>query len=272
MILRIWALATVTCREGVRDRSLFGIFLFALFVLGLNVAVAGFFMRELGKVTVDMNLSALSFAGLLLVFFIGTNLMAKDIDKKTIHLVLSRPFSRGEYIWGKFLGLVLLVLISQVTLLVFSCGTVAGVNALYPAYFVGFSWSSFFWAVFFIVVQLTLLCAIVVFFSSIVTSSFITLIFSMSSYLVGISLEEVLFYLKTQAGSQDVVASESLYGLLSLVSWLVPNFAAFDFKVEAAHGLVIDGARLAVGGGYALCYIALLLTVASLLFRRREFN
>ncbi|AJF07917.1 hypothetical protein GSUB_05035 [Geoalkalibacter subterraneus] len=268
---RVFALAVVTCREGLRDRSLYGILLFLLFTLGLNIAVAGFFMRDLGKVTVDMNLAALSFAGLLIVFFIGINLMAKDIDKKTIHLVLSRPFSRGEYIWGKFVGLVLLVLAALGILLVFSICTVAVVRGLYPDYFGGFTWAIFFWAVFFIAMQLVLLCAIVVFFSAITSSSFVTLIFSMASYLVGISLEEVLFYLKSQS-AQELEISENLLRLLEVVSWLVPNFAAFDFKLEAAHGLGLEWARLGVSCAYGLTYVVVLLTLAAMLFNRREFN
>ena len=272
MLQRVWALAVVTCKEGIRDRSLLGILLFALFVLGLNVAVAGFFMRDLGKVTVDMNLAALSFAGLLLVFFIGINLMAKDIDKKTIHLVLSKPFARGEYICGKYLGLVLLVVCTLALLLVFSCATVAGVHAMYPDYFGGFTWSVFFWAVAFIGMQLALLCAIVVFFSAITTSSFITLIFSVASYLVGITIEEVLFYLKSQAAVDDVMAVESLNRVLEVVAWLIPNFAAFDLKTEAAHGLVLEPLRLLVSTGYGLGYVTLLLWLATLIFRRREFN
>ncbi len=272
MLQRVWALALVTCKEGIRDRSMFGILLFALFVLGLNVAVAGFFMRDLGKVTVDMNLAALSFAGLLLVFFICINLMAKDIDKKTIQLVLSKPFSRGEYIFGKYFGLVLLVLSTLTLLLVFSSATVAGVHSMYPAYFEGFAWSIFFWAVAFIALQLALLCAIVVFFSAITTSSFITLIFSMASYLVGVTLEEVLFYLKSQAAAGEVIASESLHSVLEVVAWLVPNFAAFDLKTEAAHGLALEPVRLLTTAGYAFGYILLLLWLAALIFRRREFN
>lgn len=272
MLQRVWGLALVTCKEGVRDRSLYGIFLFALFVLGLNIAVAGFFMRDLGKVTVDMNLAALSFAGLLLVFFICINLMAKDIDKKTIHLVLSKPFSRAEYIWGKYFGLLLVVFFAQAVLLLFSCATISCVHAMYPNFFAGFSWSVFFVAVFFGYLQLALLCAIVVFFSSITSTSFVTLIFSMASYIVGVSLEEVVFYLKSQAATNEVVASASLQRTLEVVSWLVPNFAAFDFKLEAAHGLMLDWSRLGVTCGYGFFYIYLLLMLASLIFKRREFN
>ena len=272
MMQRVWALALVTCKEGIRDRSLYGIFLFALFVLGLNIAVAGFFMRDLGKVTVDMNLAALSFAGLLLVFFICINLMAKDIDKKTIHLVLSKPFSRGEYIWGKYFGLLLVVLFAQVIVLLFSCATVACVHEMYPGYFASFSWPVFFIAAFFIYLQQALLCAIVVFFSSITSTSFITLIFSMASYIVGISIEEVIFYLRTQAATEEVAISATLQSTLEIVTWLVPNFSAFDFKLAAAHGLALQWSQLLLTFGYGLVYIVMLLLFASLIFKRREFN
>jgi predicted permease len=143
---------------------------------------------------------------------------------------------------------------------------------MYPDYFGGFTWSVYFWAVAFIAVQLALLCAIVVFFSAITTSSFITLIFSVASYLVGISIEEVLFYLKSQAAAGEVAASELLRTVLEIVAWLVPNFAAFDLKTEAAHGLALEPVRLLISGAYGVGYILLLLWLAALIFRRREFN
>ncbi|PLX85728.1 MAG: hypothetical protein C0617_03345 [Desulfuromonas sp.] len=201
---RVWALALITYKEGVRNRSVYGIVLFALFILGLNVAVAGFLMRDIGKVTIDMNLSALSFSGLLLVFFVGLNLMAKDIDKKTIHLVLSKPISRVEYISGKYLGILLFVGVCLLVLLAFSSMTVFGLRFLYPDYFEHFSWAAFFLAAFFVYVKLALLSALVVFFSAITTSSFVTFVFSICSYIVGQTIEEVVFYLQSSLGEEGV--------------------------------------------------------------------
>lgn len=267
---RIFALAQITYKEGIRNRSLFGIVLLSLFIMGLNVAVAGFFMREVGKVTVDMNLSALSFSGSLLVFFVGLNLMAKDIDRKTIQLVLSKPISRAEYIWGKYFGILVFVLISLLALLALSCGTVFLVRQLYPAYFGNFSWAIFFTACFFIYVKLAVLSAIVVFFGSITTSSFVTLILSISVYVVGETLEDVIFYLKTSVTAEQI--SDSLRRFIDIVSYLFPNFTAFDFKIEAAHGLAIPLARVELSLGYAAGYVVVLLMLASLIFQRREFN
>ncbi len=269
---QVLSLAVITFKEGIRNRSLFGIALLALFLFGLNITVAGFFMRDIGKVTVDMNLSALSFAGLLLVFFVGVNLMAKDIDRKTIHLVLSKPISRAQYIWGKYLGIQLFVTISLVLLLLCSCLTVALLLQLYPAYFVGFSWLVFFVACFFVLVKFWVLTAIVVFFSSLTSSSLITLIFSVSSYVAGVTIEEVVFYLKSEMATQEVIISESLKTFIDIISYVIPNFSVFDYTLEAAHGLAISGHRLFLSFSYGAVYISLLLLLASFIFARREFN
>lgn len=272
MFRRVIALSLVTVKEGICDRSLYGIFLFALLVMGLNVAIADFFMRDIGKVTVDMNLSALSLAGLLLVFFVAINLLAKDIDKKTIHMVLAKPFSRAEYIWGKYIGLMLAIFLSLLILTTISCVTIGSLKSLYPGYFFGFQWSVFFVAVFFIFFQLALLCAIVVFFTTVSSTSFVTLIFSIATYVVGVTLEEVVFYLRTAEATGEVVASNALQNILGVVMWLVPNFAAFDYKLEAAHGIPLDLSELVLSCSYGLMYIFVLLILSSLIFKRREFN
>lgn len=268
----LFALATITFKEGIRNRSLFGIALLALFLFGLNVTVAGFFMRDIGKVTVDMNLSALALAGLLLVFFVGINLIAKDIDRKTIHLVLSKPISRAQYIWGKYLGIQLFVTVSLLLLVLFSSLTVGLVRQLYPDYFVGFSWLIFFQACFFVLVKFWVLTAVVVFFSSITTSSLITLIFSLGSYIAGVTIEEVVFYLKTEMAAQEKIISESLRMVIDVISYLVPNFSVFDFTLEAAHGLVIAPDRLLLSLAYAVIYIVIMLSAAASIFSRREFH
>lgn len=268
----ILSLANITFKEGIRNRSLLGILLLALFLFGLNITVAGFFMRDIGKVTVDMNLAALSLAGLLLVFFVGVNLMAKDIDRKTIHLVLSKPISRSQYIWGKYLGIQFFVSVSLLLLLVFSSMTIGLVLYLYPEFFIGFSWLNFFIACFFVLIKLSVLSAIVVFFSSITTSSLITLIFSLSSYVAGVTIDEVVFYIKSEMALQEKVISESLKSFIDIISYILPNLTVFDFTLEAAHGLAIDGYRVFLSLAYGAVYVFIMLLLASFIFSRREFN
>lgn len=266
------SLALITYREGIRNRAVLGVGLFALFVFGLNVTVAGFFMRDIGKVTVDMNLGALSFAGLMLILFIGTNLMAKDIDKRTIHLVLSKPISRYGYIWGKYFGLLFFLAISLGFLFILSLLTIFLLQNIYSDYFQGFSWLFFCLAGFGIFIKTAIVAAFVVFFSAVCSSSFVTLVFTMCSYVIGITIEEVIFYLKSSFASQDLSISESLLKFIFFVSNILPNLSVFDFRLNAAYGLPISWERFAFSHLYALVYIVVLLQAASLIFSRREFN
>jgi hypothetical protein len=116
------------------------------------------------------------------------------------------------------------------------------------------------------------LAGIVVFFSSITSSSFITLIFSISSFIVGVTIEEVVFYLQSEFAAKEVIVSDSLKYFIEVVSYLLPNLSVFDFSLEAAHGLPIEGSRLVLSLGYGGVYVTLLLLLASAIFSRREFN
>ncbi len=130
----------------------------------------------------------------------------------------------------------------------------------------------FFVAAFFVFIKIALLGSIVVFFSSITSNSFITLIFSVCAFIVGSTIEEVLFYLRSSFAAKELAISDSLRHLLDIVSYLVPNLSVFDFKTEAAHGLMIGLDRFGFALAYAAVYITVLLSLASFIFRRREVN
>lgn len=268
----IFALAKITLIEGIRNRSLMGIAFLSLFMFGLNISVAGFFMRDVGKVTVDMNLSALSFSGILLVLFIVVNLMAKDIDKKTIHLVLSKQITRTQYVLGKYIGIQYIIYTCLMVLFVLSIATIAFVKYLFPGYFVGFSWIIFFISAIFTIIKFSVLSSIVVFFSTITSNSFITLIFSTCAYVIGVTIEEVLFYVNSEYATNENLISEPLRVLIRFISYIVPNFSVFDFSVEAAHGLPVAPEIMFTSVGYAIVYVCLMLVFSAAIFNRREFN
>jgi hypothetical protein len=152
----------------------------------------------------------------------------------------------------------------------FSCATVFLLLHTYPNYFESFVWGTFFLACFFIFIKLSVLSSIVLFFSAITTSSFITLIFSICAYIVGATIEEVIFYLK--AGFSEETISPALQRFIEIVTYAFPNFSVFDLKTEAAHGLPVAIERLGLSLGYGIIYVILVLLLTSAIFRRREFN
>jgi ABC-type transport system involved in multi-copper enzyme maturation permease subunit len=267
-IKAIYALMMLTFKEGVRDRAIYGISLFAVMMMFGSMIIMNFFMRELYKVAIDINVSSISLAGLMLTFFVSINLLSKDIDKHTIYCVLSRPYSRTQYIVGKFLGIMLIMIAAYGILLTFSSLTLWVTKIQYATWFKAFSWISFYKAIYADFLKLMLLNALVVFFTTITSSSFITLLFSVSTYIAGETIEEVVLYLKTDP--PEMVMKQSVQPVIDIVQYLLPNLSIFDLKIKASHDLVISWTYMGAITLYGIIYSAVLLIAASIIFYRRE--
>lgn len=268
--MHIQALAVLTFKEGIRERAIYGIGLAALLFSSISIPVTGFFMRDLDKISVDFNLAAVSFASLLLIFFVSINLMAKDMERKTILFVLSKPFSRGEYILGKLFGLIVLSTTAVAVLCFAAFTSVFITRNLYPNHFMSFAWPSFFIAVYAHTLMLVLLNAVVVFFSTLTTSSFLTFLFSVSTYIAGQTIEEVYLFLQHQ--SQTVPLSSFVKTTIDILHYAAPNLSVFDLKATAAHSLPVSGAYVLSITLYALVYSGILAGAATFIFGKRNFS
>lgn len=267
-IKAIAALMTLTFKEGVRDRAIYGISLFAVMMMLGSMIIMSFFMRELYKVAVDINVSAIALAGLMLTFFVSINLLSKDIDKHTIYCVLSRPYSRTQYIIGKFLGIMLIIFAAYMILVVFSSLTIWMSKIQYAAWFKSFKWTAFYKAIYADFLKLLILNAVVIFFSTITSGSFITLLFSVSTYIAGETIEEVVLYLKTNPS--DLAMKQSIQSVIDVVQYVLPNLSVFDIKIKAAHDLAISWPYIGSITIYSVVYSSVLLIAASIVFNRRE--
>jgi ABC-type transport system involved in multi-copper enzyme maturation permease subunit len=217
-----------------------------------------------------MALSTVSFAGLLLVLFVGIDLMAKDLDKRTIYMVLARPISRQQYIVGKFLGISLLVVVTVFLLSVFAAISISTIKWGNPDYFPRFSWGPVFLAEAFIALALILLSALSFLFASVSSTSFMTLVLTIISYIIGHSLSSVKALVEAPQASGITVSPVTLK-LVQVAYYIFPNLSLFDIKTHAAHGLAIPSAFIFWTVLYGLVYIGLVITFAALLFTKKEF-
>ncbi len=266
----LWPIALITFKEGIRNKALYGISLFALLLLSAVFFISGMIMQEVGKVAVDMAISTVSFSGLLLVLFIGINLMAKDLDKRTIYMVLSRPISRSQYIIGKFFGMTLLIVTTIAVLSVFAVLSLLMLKGMYHNYFDRFSLPLLFQALFFTTLMLVLLSALSFLFASFTSTSFITLVLTVIAYIIGQSLTDVKAIVEApQAVGIDV--SPVTVKLVQIAYYIFPNLSFFDIKSQAAHGLLIPLSSAAWIVLYGLIYTTLSITLAALIFRKKEF-
>lgn len=264
----IKALAGITFKEGVRDRALYGIFIFSFSVMILGLIVLSFFGQNLDKIASDFMLSSLTFAGLLISFFISPQLVAKDLDRKTIYVILAKPISRSDYILGKYAGILLLVTVATTILAFFALAGVLLAKSMYAAYFEGFRMDAFLLAILGEWLVFALINGLVVFFASFSSSGFLTLLFSVSIYIVGENVETVYRYLQT--ATAEIPLSGPVHFLIEISRYIFPNMALFDLKAQAAHGILLPFSYVASISVYAAGYIAILLFLASFFFKRRE--
>jgi ABC-type transport system involved in multi-copper enzyme maturation permease subunit len=269
--MRAWAVALITFKEGIKNRVIFGIFIIALLLFTATTLITTLFMRDIVKVAVDLSLSTVSFAGLLTLFFVGVNLFSKDIDKRTIYMVISRPISRSQYLVGKFLGLLLLALTVGFLLGALSAVPVIMSKRFYYYSEARFAWDVFFIAVVYIFIKLAIVSSIITFFASLTSNSFMTLVLTMVTYLIGESTEGVRSLLTSGIEVQTQTVSPLLSTLVDIAYYVFPNMSAFDLKTQAAHGLPISLSYMSWTGLYALVYITAVVAAGTLFFRRREF-
>ncbi len=267
----LWPIALITFKEGIRNRAIYGITLFALMLFGATALVTTMIPRDVGKVAVDMALSTISFTGLLLVLFIGINLMAKDLDKRTIYTVLSRPVSRSQYILGKFSGMVLLITVTMTALSLMAMAAIVLLKMTHADFFTRFSWPLIGLSVFFTVLMLILLSAVSFLFASFTSSSFITLVLTIIAYIIGQSLSGVKALVESPPQELGFTVSPVTMKMIQAAYYFFPNLSLFDIKLQASHALPVSPSYVLWTVLYGIVYITLSITLAAIIFGKKEF-
>ncbi|HTN70620.1 MAG TPA: ABC transporter permease subunit [Methylomirabilota bacterium] len=265
----IGAIAKITFLEGLRSRLFFALFIVALLVFSGTYTLSYLFPRDVVKVAVDLSLGTTSLIGLILTLFLGTQLLAKDLEKRTIHMVLAKAVSRSEYVIGKFTGLSAMIVCSVALLGGFAALAAWTVDLLTSDAYGVMHWPLFVLSVAAIALMLVLLVSIIFFFSSFASSTFLALGLTSVVYLIGQSVEELKEFL-TQ-GAEGVAVSPVFLKIVTVAYYIFPNLAALNFKTQAAHGLAVPAATIVYAFLYAILYTAIMISAAAWIFRRREF-
>lgn len=253
--MKIGAIAGITFKEAKRDRVLYLLFFFAALGIAASRVLALLTVGDRIKIIKDVGLASISLFGILMAILIGTGLVYKEIDKKTIFTLLAKPIHRAEFILGKFLGLVL-------TLFVMTVAMSAIFLAIVYAHTLRVE-GRLLIAIAYIFLELVLITSVAILFSSFSTP-ILSSLFALAFTLIGRlswGLEIILRKMAPGAGRALVGA---LYAVL-------PDLENFNFRTEVVHGLPIPPEIFLSSFLYGLCYTAFLLGLAVLVFRRRDF-
>lgn len=253
---RVGALAQNTMREAIRNRILYLLLFFALVMIGTGVVLASLSYVEQERILQDVGLAAIRLFGAALAVFLGVGLLHKEVERRTIYTILSKPVTRAEFVLGKYAGLVatlwLQVAVMALAFAAISAAAGAPVGAGHAV------------AVALTAVELALLVAVATLFSAF-TSPLLASCFSAGIYLVGHLSRDV-----RELGARS--GSEAVQAVTLWIHRLLPDLESFNWTVQAVHGLPIPPGEIGLALAYGVAYTGLLLFGAVLLFERRDFR
>jgi ABC-2 type transport system permease protein len=252
--MRILAIARNTFREAVRDKVLYVLLFFAAVCIFGSKALGWISIGQDIKIVKDISLAAVSVFGVLIAIFVGTNLVYKEIDKRTIYTILSSPVHRWEFIVGKYLGLAFLLALVTAVMSV--------VTTLYLTFLGGQVDLTFLLAILLIYWQLLLVTALAVFLSA-CASPILGALIVFSAYVLG-HATNILIDLPDHFN--DTFAQK----IMMAAYYIIPNLSNFDIRAEAANGVQVELTYVLWVLLYGTAYTVFLLVLASLAFQDKD--
>jgi len=253
--MKIKAIAQNTLKEAIRDRVLYLLLFFAALSLISSRLLALLTVGDRIKIIKDIGLSSISIFGMLMAILIGTGLVYKEIDKKTVFTLLSKPIHRWEFLVGKFSGLVLtLFILTALMSLIFLV-----ILFLHTFHLEG----RLLLAILFIFIELVLITAVAILFSCFSTP-ILSSIFALSFYVIGHFSWGLEPLIRRARPGFPRAALQVLYTLL-------PDLENFNFKTEVVHGLAVEPRYYLFSALYGIAYTLFVLVLAVLVFKKRDF-
>lgn len=251
---KIKAIAINTFHEGIRNRIMYNLVFFALVMIVFSYFVGEVSIGEKLKVMQDMGLASISIFGILIAIFVGIGLVYKEVDKRTIYTIISKPIQRYQFLLGKFFGLALMLFVQVVFmslffyLILYLTTDVVSIGLLKP--------------ILLIYMELLVITSIALFFSSF-TSPFLSALFCIGFFIIGHTTEE-LFELGEKSGS-------NFFKILTRILNYY-NLDHFNISGKVVHGVHIGWDWIFEVFLYGTFLVLIFLIFASLIFERKDFK
>jgi hypothetical protein len=279
---RIGAIASNTLLELIRLKVFYFLLLFALLIIGSSAFMVKFTFQEQFQVLKDVSLGAMSIFTWLLAVLTTAMLLPKDIEDRTLYTILAKPVPRLEYLIGKLLGVLLLLLISTLVMSVMFAialyirqqsvisETIGGLTPDQAGEAVRQIKETVFTAsllpgIVVIYLKAALFSALTLFISTYASSSIFTIIVSVMIYLIGhIQATAREYWLSSGGGS----ALTKVF--LALVSLLFPDLQLFNLVDDIVAGNAIHSILFLKTAGLGVVYVCVYLLAAYFVFANKE--
>jgi ABC-type transport system involved in multi-copper enzyme maturation permease subunit len=263
------AVAVHVFRESVRDRVPYNLVLFSVLLIASSILLSQLTAGQDVKIIKDLGLAAMSLFGLFIAIFIGIGLVSKEVERRSIYALLSKPVSRAQFIAGKYAGLVLTLAVNLAVMAAALYAVLAYMNwTATPA--LRASWDRpaldpmMLVAVGFIFMQLAIVTAVALMFSSFSTPM-LSAALTLGIFIAGHFNDDLRHFDRVVDSGPAVAIARLLYRVL-------PDFSAFDLKTQVVHGLPVSAGDVGMTAAYGAAYVAALVLLATAIFSRRDFK
>lgn len=259
MLARIFPITRNAFREAIRDRILYNLVIFVLLLI-----VCAIFLGELSagaeeKITIDLGLSAMLLFGVFIAIFVGVGLVYKEIERRTVYAILSKPVSRAEFVTGKYLGLCLTLLVNilimgsglSLALLYQHRGWNPVITRIWPA-------------ILLIFIELMIVTGVAMLFSSF-SSPALSALLTFFVFVIGHFSGDLKMLSQSAAGAPA-------RWLFTGVYYVLPNFAGYNMIALASHGMSPPARVIVFALVYGLVYVSVLIAATTLVFNHRNLK
>ena len=251
----VWIIAKNTFREIIRDRILYGIIVFALLLVGLSLALGQLSFTEHAKISADFGFMGIQLGAVVLAAFVGSTLVAKEIQKQTILTLLARPITRTQFLLGKFVGLSFIIITILIGLAVVLGIVVGSLELAINATFIV--------ALYGILLEALLILSLALLFGSF-SRPMMTVTFTVALFLLGHWVPSLRFFIeKSESAAFKAVATG--------IVWVVPDLERFNWRDAPVYQTAVAFSEVMSTSMYAIGWLLVLVSATAIIFRKRDF-
>ncbi|OGC41188.1 hypothetical protein A2Y85_05120 [candidate division WOR-3 bacterium RBG_13_43_14] len=253
---RIFAIIENTFKESLRQRIFFVVAIFAAILVIVSIFIEPFALGETSRIIRDVGLAITTIFSMIIVIYIGSQLLYKEYEKRTLYTIITSPVNRSEIIIGKFIGLIALVAIQIIAMMI--------IQQIIILIYEGSPDMRLFIAAPFTVLEAMLMLSILLLFSSF-SSPALASVMGFLFYVIGHATTD----LKALADGIEIPVTKYLvYGFY----YMLPNLENLNFRIELVNHFPISTERLIFGFTYGILYVILLIYITVLIFEKQELK
>ncbi len=251
----IFVIATNTAREIIRDRILYGLIVFAILLIGLSLILGELSYVEQARISADFGFVAINISAIIIAVFIGSTLVSRELEQRTIYTLLAHPVTRIQFLLGKFLGLFLVNVLVAVSL---------SVLMSIVFYYLKSPWNlACTLTVYGIMLESMIVLSMTVLFSTI-TRPVLVVAYSLGIFIIGRSVESLKFFAEKSEDGGFKFFNE-------VIQRIFPNLSKFAWSNYVVIKDQIPYSVIMWSTVYALSWVAICVFMSALIFRRKDF-